>query len=361
MAATLEFFDRRMTQIFQQRLTCLCQLLLAFSLTTASLSGFSPAQSEQQQTDEVIGYWNAAIQTLGGKQFWTDVENASGWRVQEHATTGHFRLLDPNDIRRAWGNELHCRQTLATARKDLKLKPTRGTVVLTMHGLIRSRDSMESLAKYVQSHGDWTVINLQYASTRKPIGDHAAALKKVIDRLGPEVTEIHIVAHSMGNLVVRHYLHDNTDKATGQQGDPRIKRMVMLGPPNQGSRLARLLKGSMIFNTVCGPGGAQLSNGWANLESKLATPTFEFGIIAGGDIDGTSYDNILLNGMDDLTVSVAETRLPGANDTLIVPALHGSLMRLELVHIATTGYLKNGFFKSETARQPIPLTSEKQP
>ena len=331
------------------------------ALTLLSIPSLSLAQSIEPQADEAVGYWNAALQTMGGKQFWTDVEHLDGWRVQEHASTGHFRLLDDKDIRRAWGNELHCRQTLATAKNERNLKTSRGTVVLTIHGLIRSRDSMESLAEYVRAHGDWEVINLQYASTRNPIGEHAAAMKKVIDRLGPEVTEIHIVAHSLGNLVVRHYLHDNTDSATGKQGDPRIKRMVMLGPPNQGSRLARLLNSSMAFNTVCGPSGAQLSSGWKKLETNLATPKFEFGIIAGGDIDGSSYDNVLLSGMDDLTVSVAETQLPGASDTLIVPALHGSLMRLESVHAVTTCYLKNGYFQSETARQAIPSSPEKQP
>ncbi len=51
-----------------------------------------------------------------------------------------------------------------------------------------------------------------------------------------EAETIHIVAHSMGNLVVRHYLERSTDEVKGLKPDPRIKRMVMVGPPNQGAQ-----------------------------------------------------------------------------------------------------------------------------
>ena len=41
--------------------------------------------------------------TLGGKVFWGDNFIYAGWRIQENVVTGHHRLLDPDDVRQAWG------------------------------------------------------------------------------------------------------------------------------------------------------------------------------------------------------------------------------------------------------------------
>ena len=194
---------------------------------------------------------------------------------------------------------------------------------------------------------------LQYASTRKPVGDHAAALKSVIDGLGPDVTEINFICHSLGNIVVRRYLGDNTDSATGRQGDPRIKRMVMIGPPNQGSRMARVLKASFLFKTIAGVSGGQLALTWDKLEPTLATPAFEFGIIAGGQKDEAKFSNFILKGKDDFTVSLEETKLIGAHDFLVRPLFHSTMAHNPITMSAALNFFQNGYFVSEQERNPL--------
>ena len=56
----------------------------------------------------------------------------------------------------------------------------------------------------------------------------------------------------------------------------------MLAPPNNGARLAQLLGDNKLFESIAGPPGEELGRHWAELEKHLATPTCEFGIIAGG-------------------------------------------------------------------------------
>ena len=46
---------------------------------------------------------NVPFPTAGGEVFWTDLAEIDGWRVQRNTVTGHCRLLDPENIRRAWG------------------------------------------------------------------------------------------------------------------------------------------------------------------------------------------------------------------------------------------------------------------
>ena len=149
--------------------------------------------------------------------------------------------------------------------------------------------------------------------------------RQVIDNLGSDVTEINFVGHSLGNIVVRRYLGDQANSR--QQVDPRIERMVMLGPPNQGSRMARLLRSSLSFKVLAGVSGGELSNAWEQLEPTLATPEFEFAIIAGGQVGQSKLNNILLTGKDDFTVSVEETKLLGASDFQIRPLIHTTMMK----------------------------------
>lgn len=303
--------------------------------------------------DKPVGYFNVKTKTFGGQQFWTDVRYVGGWRIQNNSETKHFRLIDARNVRHAWGNQLHCNQVLNQAIDEGKAKRCSGRMVIILHGLIRTSKSMRQLGDHLESKGKYTTINFEYASTRKKVDEHAIALKSVIENLGPDVTEINLVGHSLGNLVVRRYLGDTTDPTTGKQGDPRIKRAVMIGPPNQGSRMARLLKSSKLFLTLAGVSGAQLSRSWDQLEPTLATPKFEFGIIAGGQESDEKISNFVLKGKDDFTVSVEETKLDGASDFLIRPLFHSTMMNQPDVINSTLCFLENGYFVSEDARCPL--------
>lgn len=45
--------------------------------------------------------YNLPTPTWGGKQLWTDELLHGEWRIQRHAYTGHYRLLDDQGRRRA--------------------------------------------------------------------------------------------------------------------------------------------------------------------------------------------------------------------------------------------------------------------
>ena len=155
-----------------------------------------------------IDSFNVKIKTLGGKQFWTDIRNCGGWRIQRNAVSGHFRLIDQKNYRHCWGNEEQCHAFLDNKIDSGEARPATGRVVIVLHGLIRATGSMHQLGRYIDERSTMTALDFEYASTRQPISDHATALKAMIDRLGDEVTEINFVGHSMGNIVVRRFLAD---------------------------------------------------------------------------------------------------------------------------------------------------------
>ena len=82
---------------------------------------------------------------------------------------------------------------------------------------------------------------------------------------------------------------------------------------------------NVLFKEIAGEAGQQLGRDWAELGRKLATPAFEFGIIAGGKGDDRGY-NPLLPGDNDGTISVETARLAGARDFAVLPVLHSFVM-----------------------------------
>src|SRR5690606_3819810 len=154
------------------------------------------------------------------------------WRIQQQTLTGHHRLLDFQNHRQAWGTFEQCHARLMQIRAERQLPPMRGPAVIVLHGLFRTRASMSRLADYLRKEGGYLVLSMGYPTTRGTVAEHAGHLASVMQHL-EDITEVNFVAHSLGNLVIRHYLADRTDRERGRQPDPRIKRIVMLGPPNQ--------------------------------------------------------------------------------------------------------------------------------
>lgn len=201
--------------------------------------------------------------TLGGSQFWGDVHIFHDWRIQQRAGTENFRLLSPNEFCHAEGTFGQCRAKLEQIKPTLKLEPMRGRAVILLHGLAATRWTMRLLAEHLEKKGQYTIVNVEYPSTRQSMEDHARALARVVEGL-PEVEQLNFVGHSMGNIVIRHYLAD-VAKQHGRQ-DPRLGRVVMIAPPNHGSLAATRLSDNSAFKAIFGKPGVQLGSEWSWLE-----------------------------------------------------------------------------------------------
>ncbi len=294
---------------------------------------------EPQSDSDPKAFPNLPLPTLGGKQFWTDRRWQAGWRLQHNALTGHWRVLDSNNIRRGWGNRAACESLLESQAPPTALVANHAVILL--HGLVRSSSSMNGLEASIAESGTGTPVLFEYASTRRSVADHAAALRDVVRGLPPDA-RLSFVGHSLGNIVVRHAIADwqsECDQPTLQ----RLERVVMLGPPNQGAQLARQLSRIGLFEIVVGRSGMQLGPEWDRFVAELATPPCPFGIVA-GNLSEAIPQNPLVHADGDLVVSVDETRLEGAADFLEVPCLHSFLMDDPKVQDAVVHFLTHGRF-----------------
>ncbi|WP_298864052.1 alpha/beta fold hydrolase [uncultured Gimesia sp.] len=314
---------------------------------SANCSADEPGKSTQQEKYREIEKKVLQMKTMGGRQFWGDVQFFQGWKIQQNVISKHYRLLNSADQRHASGTLEECQKRLEEIKQAEHLKPMQGKAVILIHGIIRSSKSFDKLKAACQKTGR-LVVPFDYPSTQRTIPENAKYLEQVIHSL-EGIEEIDLVVHSMGGLVVRSWLDQQSVV------DTRVKRMVMLGVPNKGADMADRFRSNLLFKVIFGPAGQQLVTEENNdFIADLPTPPFPFGIIAGGRNTLKGY-NPLIRGDNDGTVGVHSTRLPGAADYILLPILHSFMMSDSEAITHTLRFLETGRFRESDEVQPIPI------
>lgn len=196
--------------------------------------------------------------------------------------------------------------------------PTESVVLL--HGLFASRRSMRKLERTVTAAG-YQVINWGYRTFGRTTEQHVAQLLKTVRTLqeDPDVDSINFVTHSMGGILARCAVHLG--------GSRKVKRIVMLAPPNSGSQLTRISLGP--FAWLC-PAIADLSEAPDSLPNRLSNrEDVEIGVIAA---------------LRDFVVNLANTQLPDQRDHCIIPTTHFRLPSNEAAVNQVLHFLQYGSF-----------------
>lgn len=207
--------------------------------------------------------------------------------------------------------------------------------VVLLHGLIRSSSSMQKMEAALQEKG-YRVVNQNYASTENNIAVLAqGTITKALTHC-KNTERVNFVTHSLGGILVRYYSKHNSIKNLG--------RVVMLGPPNQGSEVVDKLGGWRLFQWLNGPAGSELGTAVTDMPKLLGDVNFDLGVVA-----GDSSINLLLSrilpGPDDGKVTVKNTKIGGMNDHIVMPVTHPFIMKNKKVIQQTIFFLKNGFFE----------------
>jgi triacylglycerol lipase len=209
--------------------------------------------------------------------------------------------------------------------------------VVLLHGLARTSGSMDKMQQALNGAG-FETVNIGYPSRKKVIAELASiAIPEGLEacRAKLDVEHIHFVTHSLGGILLRHYLEKN--------GIDELGRVVMLGPPNQGSEAVEGLGGVPGFDWLNGPAGRQLGKGDNSVPLQLGPADFELGIIAGSRTIDPITSSVLEN-PDDGRVSVDDTRLDGMDDFVVVEHSHAFMMRMREPIELTIRFLQIGSF-----------------
>jgi hypothetical protein len=201
---------------------------------------------------------------------------------------------------------------------------------------------MEPMAAALQEAG-YSTVNVDYPSQLGTIEE----LAPIAVRLGVQscqsagASTVHFVTHSLRGILLRYEVEREPIKNLG--------RVVMLGPPNQGSELVDQTRDWPGIETINGPAGMQLGTNADSIPSRLGPVAFELGVIA-----GTATINILASAMlpdeDDGKVTLERTKVDGMDDFLIVDDSHRYMLRSDIVTRNTTAFLRTGRFLDSDER-----------
>ena len=93
---------------------------------------------------------NIETSTLGGKVFWKCLNEKNGWKLQYNPIVKHARILDENDVRKAWGDRDVMAEKFKRLTRDEFLEP--GDVV----GVVRKKIpglNIKTLGKVYEHYG----------------------------------------------------------------------------------------------------------------------------------------------------------------------------------------------------------------
>ena len=205
------------------------------------------------------------------------------------------------------------------------------TAVVAVHGLFMRGTVMKILLHRMRRHG-FDVHAFNYPSNRDELDANAARLAEFLARV-PGGT-VHLLGHSLGCVVILAMLERHALERPG--------RIVCLGPPFAGSvsaeRVARLPGGERVI-------GRSLRGLLARGGFKTVAPGHEVGIIAGRTPVGLGRLFGRFAGPNDGMVAVAETKLLGAADHLVLPVAHTALLWSGEVTRQAEHFLRTGKFE----------------
>ncbi len=215
--------------------------------------------------------------------------------------------------------------------------------VILLHGLWRTELSMKWLEWQLREAG-FTTANPTYPSLRYPIEELAVrGVGQGLEECAVHNPDtIHFVTHSLGGILVRQYL--------SQHSIPQLGRVVMLGPPNQGSQAADYVHSIDLLRPVTPEAVEQLGTGERSVPRRLGPVDFELGVIAGTENRGGPWLGASAVASDG-TVAVNETAVPGMVDFIEMPVGHTFMMWSEPVRDQVLHFLREGRF--DHARPPV--------
>lgn len=189
---------------------------------------------------------------------------------------------------------------------------------------------MRYLGYQLQKLG-FQVHYLSYQSVLKTTEENAKSLHNQISAL--QLDNLHIVAHSLGGLIVMHLLDQFADIPKG--------RVVMLGAPINGSWIAKQTKDWPVFSSL-------LASSMPNALSGENIPEWntarDWGMIAGTKNQGIGLIAGGLPNAGDGTVMLEETTHSKQKAHTTVNHSHTGLLFSSKVAALTANFLNKGEF-----------------
>lgn len=208
-------------------------------------------------------------------------------------------------------------------------------VAVMIHGLMHSGVHMYSMARFMASQG-YEAYCFDYRTTRGNVREHAEDFRLFLEALARKYPDypINIVTHSLGSLVTRQalgHLDPGSPEVNKLLTRERIKRIVMLAPPNRGSHIAAVAVKYVPFSLDIMHPLEDLSYGEESPVHNIPVPDgIPIGIIAASM---------------DIAVPRDSTPLENQADYLVMTSAHTFIMMRPKVQRQVLAFFKNAQFE----------------
>jgi pimeloyl-ACP methyl ester carboxylesterase len=202
--------------------------------------------------------------------------------------------------------------------------------VVLVHGIWMIGLEMVWLRRNIR-HCGFECHQFFYRSLVSAPQTNGARLNRYLQKIDADI--IHLVAHSLGGIVVLHLFE--------QEPMQRPGRVLMMGTPLNGSEIARRLHGLVLTRPLL---GRSVIRGLLG-DRPAWKETRELGMIAG--TKGIGMGTLVFGGLEppsDGTVAVRETHSPEVNVHLSVPYSHAGMLWSRRVADAVCRFLRWGDF-----------------
>jgi len=206
--------------------------------------------------------------------------------------------------------------------------------IVLVHGLwsVGSVDLLK-LRKHFTKAG-YECHSFNYHVWGKPPADIAVKLHEFIEKIDAPI--IHIVAHSFGGIITMHLFDQFPFAKKG--------RVVLMASPVNGSAVGKRIRANPMTRWMLGQshvnglsGDVPQWKGWQDVGVIAGDIPIGIGLITGGP--DLPHDG---------TVSVEETELKGAADSIIMRVSHSGMLMSTPVAQQVVIFLRTGQFDQET-------------
>lgn len=207
------------------------------------------------------------------------------------------------------------------------MNPAAETVVLVhglwMHGIVFA------LLRRRLARAGFRTLAWSYPSVRRGLRDNAGALARFL--AGRAAEPVHLVGHSLGGIVIA--------SALDRHPDPRVGRVILMGPPWTGSRSATGLQHVPGIASLIG----RSMRDWL-AAPRPALPGVAIGVISGNRPLGLAGALVRLPRPHDGIVTVGETRVAGARDAVTLHVSHMEMLLSAACADQVAAFLHTGAF-----------------
>ena len=204
--------------------------------------------------------------------------------------------------------------------------------VVLIHGIWMTGTEMLLLRRRL-NRCDFDCYNYRYQSTRRSPRENATNLNSFLQEIPANI--IHLVAHSLGGIVLLHLFDSYPQQKPG--------RVVMLGTPIRGSQAAQKIASSQWLRHIL---GRSVESGLLGDAPRWQSDR-ELGMIAG--TEGFGLGKLITLGKlqqpNDGTVRLTATCSSGIKDHLALPYSHTGMIFAKPVAKAVCQFLRTGSFK----------------